>query len=148
MASTTLRAEPLGACPHCGEPLAFLSTASTTDKPLQECASCGRICVRSGVKEWGLLPASQKLACVARHVLVVLVLGVALPLGHWIVVLSRGERWQLEDSLRWLVLGVALAAAMQVARLTTRIRESRRRMRDPMYLAKLAQVEIAEASRR
>jgi hypothetical protein len=138
---------PVG-CPRCGEPLAVASSSSSIDKPLQECASCGGILVRSGVKEWSLLRTSEKLASVARHALVVFAVGAALPLAHRIVVFCNDQPWRLQDSLRWLAVGAAFGATMQGARLTRRIRESRRRMRDPMYLAKLVQKEIVEASRR
>jgi len=136
------------ACPRCGKPLAVASSSSSIDKPLQECASCGDILVRSGVKEWSLLRTGEKLASVARHALVVFAVGVALLLAHGIAVLIKDQPWRLQDALRWLAVGVAIGAAMQGARLARRIRESRRRMRDPMYLAKLVQKEIVEASRR
>ena len=145
MAARRFGSEAHVACPNCGEPLA---AKSSIDKPLQQCASCGGITVRAGVEEWSLLRTSEKLASVVRHALLVLALGVALPLVHAAVVLGRNQPWQLQESLKCLALGLAVAGALQGGRLITRIRASRRRMRDPMYLAKLVGKEIAEASRR
>ena len=148
MAARTLGAGPALGCPHCGAPLAAAASSSSIDRPLQECARCGGISVRSGVNEWGLLRGGQKLACIARHAVVVLAVGAVLPLVHLSVLLARGKQWQLVDLLMSLALGVALAGVALGSRLMTRIRESRRRMRDPMYLAKLAQHQIAQATRR
>lgn len=136
------------ACPRCGETLASGTSSSPIDKPLQECANCGGILVRAGVREWGLLGPGEKFAVVARLALMVLAVGLALPLAHAVAVSINDRRWELRESLACLAIGVLLASAIPVSKFAKRIRESNRRMRDPMYLAKLAQREIVEATRR
>src|SRR5690349_23771685 len=146
-----MAARTLGAqvdCPHCGAPLLGASGSSSIDRPLLECGKCGGISVRAGVNEWGLLRGGQKLGFVARQGLVVLAIGAVLPLVQLAVLVARGQPWRVVDLLVSLGVGVAIIGGLLGGRLVTRIRESRRRMRDPMYLAKLAQHQIAQATRR
>jgi DNA mismatch repair protein MutS len=65
--------------------------------------------------------------------------------------ISRGASTfmvEMTEGRLLLVLGPGFAGVMQGIRLARRIRQSRRRMRDPMYLAKLVQSQIAEARQR
>jgi hypothetical protein len=101
-----------------------------------------------GANEWDFLKASEKLGYVAHHAFLALAAGPALPLVHLSVVLGAGTQWRARDSLLWLATGWVLAGIWQASRLMTKIRDSRRRMGDPMYLAKLVEHQIAEASRR
>lgn len=125
-----------------------MSGSPSIDKPLQQCASCAGIVLRPGANEWDLLRTSQKLGYVAHYAFVALVMGPVLPLVHLAAELGAGGSWQAEHSLMWLAAGWVLAGVWQGSRLLTRIRHSRRRMGDPMYLAKLVEYGIAEASRR
>ena len=61
--------------------------------------------------------------------------------------LAAGRTWGRIEALAWLAAGWLLTGAWQAARLGSTIRRSRRRMSDPMYLAKLVEHEISEATR-
>ena len=135
-------------CPRCGLPVPASSRGLSIDRPILECARCGGIVLRPGVTEWDLLRAEQKAGLVARHALVALAVGPALALVPLALELAAGRTLEGRDVLAWLVGGWILAVAWQISRLATRIRQSRRRMSDPMYLAKRVEHEIADATRR
>ena len=104
--------------------------------------------MRQGANEWDLLKSRQKLGHLTRHAFVALTMGLVPPLVYFAAGLGSGRGWQLRYVLLLLAAGWVLAGAWQGSRLAAMIRRSRRRMGDPMYLAKLVEYEMATISRR
>ena len=148
MSGRTLEAVAVRGCPKCGTPLRVGSVRPSIDEPLEQCAACGSVVVRQGVNEWDLLKPGQKAGHLARHAVGALIVGMALALVPLTAVLGTGRSWGPGDALLWLAGGWILAGIWESSRLAARIRRSRRRMGDPMYLAKLVEYEIAATSRR
>ena len=148
MANMILGIGGLQECPHCGAPLAVATAHPSIDKSLEQCAKCGGVVMRRRANEWELLSNSQKLGRIARHAFLALAMGLAPPLGYLAAGLGSGRGWQVRYALLLLAAGCVLAGAWQGSRLAAMIRRSRRRMEDPMYLAKLVEYEMAAISRR
>lgn len=148
MSRTTQRIDAAGACPRCGTPLPMATGLASIDRPIEPCTSCGNLVMRPGTNEWHLLKPGQRLGHVARHTLGALAAGPALALVHRLVALGQGRTWEFRDALLWLAIGWVLAGAWAGSRLAARVRRSRRRMGDPMYMAKLVEQELAAISKR
>ena len=116
-------------------------------RPLEECAACGDVVLRSGTTEWELLRASQRLDLIARRGLVALAIGLAAPVLYWAATRAQGIAWQPLHAALCLAVGWAIAGTWQGSRLAAAIRRSRRRMSDPMYLAMLMQHQLAAPQR-
>ena len=148
MSGRTLGTGGPSGCPTCGTPLPLASSRPSIERPLQQCAGCGGFVIRPGATEWDFLKLGEKVGHVARHTFAALTGGLALPLAHAAIEFGAGRAWQPRDLLLWLAAGWALAGTWAGSRLVAKIRRSRRRMRDPMYLAKLVEHEIAGISGR
>jgi hypothetical protein len=148
MASSTLGTDELSGCPHCGSPLHVASGRPSIHEPLGQCANCGGLVIRQGTNEWDLMKGGQRVAHLVRHAFLALTMGLALPLLYLAVEVGSGRSWQLRYALLSLGAGWILAGAWQGSRLAAKIQRSRRRMGDPMYLAKLVEYEMAATSRR
>jgi hypothetical protein len=147
MAATGDEIEDAQRCPHCGSALAKTAGRAVVGRPLSECGACGGVVLRQGASEWALLGAGQRLDLVARHALWALAVGViALPI--YLVAAKALERpWRPLNAAICLAAGLVLAGGWMGSRLVVAIRRSQRRMRDPMYLAKLVQHELADPRR-
>jgi hypothetical protein len=134
-------------CPHCGAALAKARRRAVVGRPLSECISCGGVVLRQGASEWALLGAAQRLDLVAHHALWALAVGVvALPV-YFVAAKALERPWRPLNAAICLAAGIALAGGWMGSRLALTIRRSQRRMRDPMYLAKLVQHELADPRR-
>ena len=148
MATTSQRTDDPNGCPRCGSPLGASSGRSSIDGPLQPCPRCGGIVLRDGSNEWDLLGSGKKTAIVARRAFAALTIGLIGPLAYLGAAVSSGRDWQPRYALLSLAIGWVLAGSWQASSLLARIRRSRRRMGDPMYLAKLVESEMAAITRR
>ena len=138
---------PAQRCPHCGSTLAGAEGRAVVGRPLSECASCGGVVVRRGAGEWALLGAGQKLDFVVRHAALAAVTGLVAPLIHLAATRFLEVPWRPFDAAISLAAGWLVAGGWMASRLLAAIRRSQRRMRDPMYLAKLVQNELATPRR-
>ena len=144
----TLGTGELGGCPQCGAPLAATQGVPRIEKPFDQCASCGAFVACLGANEWELLRLGEKTGHIARHAFRAVAFGLVPAVVQLLVTVVGGEGWQATETLVWLAAGLVGAGAIEGARLGSRIQRSRRRMSDPMYLARLVKYELGTATRR
>lgn len=147
VAGRTLGTGELGGCRQCGAPLAGAQGVPRIEKPFDQCASCAAFVACLGANEWELLRLGEKTGHVARHGFRAVAFGLVPAVVHLLVTVVGGEGW-----LRRLWCGSRpggpAPAAVEGARLGSRIQRSRRRTSDPMYMARLVKYELGTATRR
>jgi hypothetical protein len=132
-------------CPHCGAERPELAPRRPPiGPPFEECTACGRFIPRPTFNEWALHRTSVRLGLLSRAALRVLLFGALPVLFYAGFNLSGGSPVDPLTALVAAVLGLGAAAAWVSTSTVGQINRSRRRMTDPMYLAKLA--EFARSS--
>jgi predicted RNA-binding Zn-ribbon protein involved in translation (DUF1610 family) len=143
MATSKLDARVANNCTSCGSGIDPAPRKATIGEPLGQCPSCGRIVLRQGVHEWGLVRAVEKAGFVANHLIIALAVGLGAPAVGWAVARGVDRPWGAWDAMLCAAAGLALGALWQGLRLSRTIRRSQSRMSDPMYVAKLIEHQLA-----
>jgi len=143
MAANSLVGGIAGTCTDCGAALGPSPRKGSIGEPLRQCPSCGKIVLCPGINEWSLLPAGQRARFVAHHALIALAVVLCAPVVGWAAARGVERPWRAWDAILWAAAGLALGALWQGRRLAGTIRRSQTRMRDPMYLAKLIEHQLA-----
>lgn len=135
-------------CPACG------ALAATTGRilvpvgrPFVECPQCQAHVPRPPFDEWSGLPAESKLKLVLSGGVVATALGIVPGLLYALVALATDASAPRETLVAWVVVGVVLALAIWSQLLLAAVRGSQRRMRDPMYRARLAEYQMGRMDR-
>jgi len=134
-------------CTSCGALQSSTTrTKASIGRPFATCGSCGGFVPRRPFEEWASMAPSSRAQLVLGELALALCVGLApaVLLGLWGIVTSTGS-----ERSRLLVVaaaGLALALSVWGLSLSRRIRESTRRMGDPMYRAKLAKFAMVAAS--
>ena len=108
-------------------------------RPFLECVDCGTLTPCPAFDEWSLMSARDRLRLVGSGAAYAIALGLLPALLYALVGIVRGSAAPPLHLVLAAALGVALATGIWAARLADVVRRSRRRMTDPMYLAKLAE---------
>jgi len=126
-------------CPRCQVERQELGlTRPPVGPPFEHCPACGELTARPGYNEWALLGPSVRLGHLLRRTLRAASFGVLPVLLYLGFNLSGGLAVDLLVVLALSALGLGAAGTWVVTRTAGEIARSRRRMTDPMYLAKLA----------
>jgi hypothetical protein len=130
-------------CTGCGSAIDPAPRKASIGEPLRQCRTCGRIVLRQGVNEWGLVRVREKAGFVANHLIIALAVGLGAPAVGWAVARGVDRPWGAWEAMLCAAAGLALGALWQGLRLSRTIRRSQSRMRDPMYVAKLIEHQLA-----
>lgn len=128
------------ACRGCARTLLVVKDGPVRfGRPFLECPDCGALTPCAAFDEWSLMSASDRARLVGSGAAYALALGLLPALLYALVGILRGAAAPPLHLVLAATIGVALVAGIWAARLSEAIRRSRRRMSDPMYLAKLAE---------
>ena len=132
-------------CPHCGaEQPGARGARPPIGPPFSVCTGCSEFISRPLFNEWALLSLSTQLGQLALAGVRIFVFGTVPAVLYAGFMLSAGEAVDPGAATLVVALGVTAAGAWVGFRSVDEITRSRRRMTDPMYLARLA--EFAKAS--
>jgi hypothetical protein len=118
-------------------------SAPTIGKPFEQCGRCDGYAARAPANEWDLSRAGIKLRHITRHATWAFAVGLTPFVVYSIATPLGGRELESRTALLLLAGGWLLAVIWQVARLSSAIGHSRRRMSDPMYRARLVEFELA-----
>ena len=132
-------------CPGCEQVLGRTRhTRATVGRPFDECPRCHVFVSRAPYNEWALMSSADKAGILGLQGCVALSLGLApAAIAGVVGLLARRE---LDTLTLLIVAGIGLLVALTswMARLTSTLRRSRRRMTDPMFQARLVQFAIQD----
>ncbi len=117
----------------------------TVGMPFETCAACGVPVPRPPRNEWSLMSSGDKSRLVGTAFARALSIGLLPALAYGLSLFVGSTAPNATRTV--LVLGgvgSALACGVVIARLAKDVGRSRRRMSDPMYLARLAEYGMAD----
>jgi hypothetical protein len=134
-------------CAACDASIGHVPAARVAiGSPFQECASCGALVSRAPVNEWDFLDPGSRARYGLEHAVRALT-AAALPALLYVGFARFTGREVLVWGLVTAALFGVLLAIPFAAHVVASVRRSRRRLADPMYLAKLMAFERENVAR-